>query len=109
MKKKIKILIIGGTGFLGFHLSKFFIKKKYKVFSLSKNNPKSLRYIKKIKYLRGDISKYHSIKFLKKYNFEYIVNCGGYVDHKNRIKTFKTHSNGCKNLLKIFTKLLISI
>lgn len=101
--KKIKILIIGGTGFLGFHLSKFFIKKKYQVFSLSKNNPKNLRYIKNVKYLYGDISKYHSIKFLKKYNFKYIINCSGYVDHKNKIKTFKIHSNGCKNLLKIFT------
>ena len=39
------------------------IKKKYKVFSLSKNNPKSLRYIKNVKYFYGDISKYHSIKF----------------------------------------------
>lgn len=103
MKNKFKILIVGGTGFLGFNLSKFFIKKNFEVFSLSKNIPKNFRRLNKVNYLHGDISKYHSIKFLKKYGFEYIVNSGGYVDHLNKRKTFNTHSNGCKNLLKIFT------
>ena len=32
------ILIIGGTGFLGFHLCSFF-KKKWRVFSLSQRPP----------------------------------------------------------------------
>lgn len=102
LKKKNKILIIGGTGFLGFHLSNYYIKKKYKVYSLSKNRPKKLKYLKKVKYLYGDISKYHSIKFLKKYDFEFIINSGGYVDHLNKKKTFNTHSHGCKNLIEIF-------
>ena len=37
MKKNI--LIIGGTGFIGFHISKL-LKKKNKVFSVSKKKPK---------------------------------------------------------------------
>ena len=36
------------------------------------------------------------------FNFNYIVNCGGYVDHVNKIRTFNTHFIGCKNLYKIF-------
>lgn len=100
MKKKI--LIVGGTGFFGYHLSKFFLKLNWIVFSLSKSPPNNLRKLKDIRYLYGDISKAKSIKFLKDFNFNYIINCGGYVDHVNKIRTFNTHFIGCKNLYKIF-------
>jgi nucleoside-diphosphate-sugar epimerase len=100
MKKNI--LIIGGTGFFGYHLSKYFLKFNWNVFSLSKSDPNDLRKLKNIKYLYGDISKAKSIEFLKNFNFNYIVNCGGYVDHVNKIRTFNTHFIGCKNLYKIF-------
>ena len=53
MKKKI--LIVGGTGFLGYHLAVFFIKKKFKVFSLSRSKPKKIRMIPNVKYLIADI------------------------------------------------------
>lgn len=100
MKKNI--LIVGGTGFFGYHLSKYFLKFNWNVFSLSKSDPNDLRKLKNIKYLYGDISKAKSIEFLKNFNFNYIVNCGGYVDHVNKIRTFNTHFIGCKNLYKIF-------
>ena len=100
MKKNI--LIIGGTGFFGFHLLNFFLKLKWNAFSLSKSPPNYLKTLKNVKYLYGDISKAYSIKFLKDYNFDYIINCGGYVDHVNKIRTIKTHLIGCKNLYKIF-------
>ena len=100
MKKNI--LIIGGTGFFGYHLLKFFLKFKWNVFSLSKSAPNNLRKLKNIRYLYGDISKEKSIEFLKDFNFNYIINCGGYVDHINKITTFNTHFIGCKNLYKIF-------
>ena len=66
MKKNI--LIIGGTGFLGYHLSKFF-KKDYFVTSLSKNRPQRRRRLKKIKYIYADISKQKELKILNKKNF----------------------------------------
>ena len=31
-------------------------------------------------------------------NFDYVVNLGGYVDHKNKSKTINSHYVGCKNL-----------
>jgi nucleoside-diphosphate-sugar epimerase len=101
MKKNI--LIIGGTGFFGYHLSKFFLKFNWDVFSLSKSAPNNLRKLKNIKYLYGDISKAKSIEYLKDFNFNYIINCGGYVDHVNKITTFNNHFIGCKNLYKIFS------
>ena len=34
-----RILIVGGTGFIGFHLSKSLIKSNF-IFSISRQNPK---------------------------------------------------------------------
>lgn len=102
MKKNI--LIVGGTGFLGYHLCLFFKKKKWNVFSLSKHLPKKSRKIKNIKYLYGDISKISKINFLKKKNINYVINCGGYVDHISNIGNFNNHFKGTKNLYKIFSK-----
>ena len=98
------ILIIGGTGFLGFHLCSFFKKKKWRVFSLSQRPPAKYRKVKKIKYLFGDISNIKRINFLSKLDINYIVNCGGYVDHFNKVETYNTHVKGSKNLYKIFSK-----
>ena len=39
-----------------------------------------------------------------KNSFNYVVNLGGYVDHSNKEKTFKSHYLGCKNLSEVFLK-----
>ena len=85
--KKI-IIIIGGTGFLGYHLCKFYLNKRYIVYSLSKNKPSKIRYLKKVKYLYADISKFNQLNILKNLFFNYVINCGGYVDHINKKKNF---------------------
>ena len=41
-KKRKKILIVGGTGFIGYHLAKLCKKKNWHVTSFSKNNPKKI-------------------------------------------------------------------
>lgn len=104
MKNQKSVLIVGGSGFLGFHLCKFFLKKKLKVLSLSLNRPSKLRKIKKVKYYYGDISNFSKIKFLRLLEIDYVINCGGYVDHYNKLKTYKSHVQGCKNLFRVFSK-----
>ena len=100
MKKK-KILIVGGTGFIGYHLSKFCLKKKWSVTSFSKNPPKKIRKISSVKYIRGDLCKLKDVKKIK-INFNYVVNLGGYVDHSKKKKTYQSHYLGCKNLCDYF-------
>ena len=97
MKKNKRILIVGGTGFIGYYLAKKCLSKKWIVVSFSKNFPRKLRHLKKVKYLKGDLSNKKDFKFLDQ-TFDYIVNLGGYVDHINREKTYNSHYKGCKNL-----------
>ena len=54
--KKIRILIAGGTGFLGYHLAKRCLKLKWKVVSISTKPPKKNRKLENVNYLILDIS-----------------------------------------------------
>ena len=104
MSLKNNILIVGGTGFIGYHLAKQSLKKGWKVTSISSNLPKKIRYLSKVKYIRCDITNKKLLKRSIREHFDYVVNLGGYVDHSNRKKTFKSHYEGCKNLTEIFLK-----
>jgi nucleoside-diphosphate-sugar epimerase len=108
LKPKKKILIVGGTGFIGFHLAKKSLKKGWQVTSISSRHPKKIRFLKKVKYIRSDITNKKLLKKSTKDTYDYVVNLGGYVDHSNKKKTFKSHYEGCQNLAQIFLKKKIS-
>ena len=55
--KKNKILITGGTGFIGYHLAKKCVSLNWSVDSISTKSPSSEKKLKKVKYLKIDISK----------------------------------------------------
>ena len=108
MKTKKKILIVGGTGFIGYHLAKKSLKKGWQVTSISSRHPKKIRFLKKVKYIQSDITNKKLLTKNIKGSFDYVVNLGGYVDHSNKKKTFKSHYEGCQNLAQIFLKKKIS-
>ena len=106
MKKRI--LITGGTGFIGYHVAKKCIDMGWEVVSLSKGKPNSIRTIKKVKYLIGYLTKKKDLKVLKK-KFDYVVNAAGVVDHSTNKDVFKAHYLGCKNLANFFVKKKIKL
>jgi len=108
LKLKKKILIVGGTGFIGYHLAKKSLKKGWQVTSISSRHPKKIRFLKKVKYIRSDITNKKLLKKSTKDTYDYVVNLGGYVDHSNKKKTFKSHYEGCQNLAQIFLEKKIS-
>tara|TARA_B100000787_G_scaffold162303_1_gene142886 strand:- start:33 stop:947 length:915 start_codon:yes stop_codon:yes gene_type:complete len=102
LKIKYKILIPGGTGFLGYHLCLFFLNKGWKVYSVSKNKPKKDRKIKGIKYIFCDVGNKKELNSKLDDYYDYIINLSGYVDHSKNISIIQTHFSGCKNLINKF-------
>ena len=99
-----KLLIIGGTGFLGYHVAVKAHKKNWVVHSISSRKPRKKRFHKNVKYLICDITKKKHLNKSLNLKYDYIINFGGYVDHSNKKKTYSTHFNGCKNLIDIIQK-----
>ena len=104
MKKKLNLLIAGGTGFIGYHLAKKAIKKGFNVSSLSSKKPKPYRYLKSVKYIICSTLKKKLLKKKLNQNYDFVVNLSGYVNHYEKKKTYLTHFQGCKNLADIFLK-----
>ena len=103
MKKTQKILIVGGTGFIGYHFAKKCLSKKFEVTSISRNRPKKIRRLKRIKYIYCDITNKKKLDSKLNKHYDYVINLGGDVDHHGK-NTFKSHFTGCKNLVEIFGK-----
>lgn len=100
-----KILVIGGTGFIGYHIIKEAKKRKYSIHSISLKHPKKKRFHQKVNYIKADISKYNQLKKKLTKNFDYVVNAGGYGIHprdgKEGEKLIRSHYLGLQNILKI--------
>ena len=86
-----KILIIGGTGFIGYHLASRCKKLNWKIVSVSTKKPTKKRRLKKVRYKIFDISIKKNLANIAKYKYDYVVNLGGYVDHINKAKTYRAH------------------
>tara|TARA_A100001011_G_scaffold396469_1_gene494409 strand:+ start:1734 stop:2624 length:891 start_codon:yes stop_codon:yes gene_type:complete len=97
-----KILIVGGTGFVGYHLAKETLKKGWKVYSISTRKPIKARRIGKVRYIICDITNKKKLQKSINFHFDYVVNLGGYVNHTDYSKTIKSHYYGCKNLVDFF-------
>ena len=103
-RKKENVLVVGGTGFIGYNFIKKIIKKKkFKIFSISTNFPSNHNRVKNVKYIICDISDKKKLKNkLDKIDFKFVINLGGYVDHSDKKKILNSHYLGCKNLAEVF-------
>ena len=96
------ILIIGGTGFIGYHLAKSCLRLKWNVSSVSLNKPKKIRRLNGVKYLILDISNKKNLKKIDKITYDFVINLGGYVEHINKTQVKKYHFLAVKNLYEYF-------
>ena len=101
---KLKILITGGTGFIGYHLAKKCLSLSWSVTSLSTKKPSQNRKLKKVKYKICDISNKKKLNNILNLDYDYVVNLAGYVDHSHKLNTMKSHYDGCRNLSLFFLK-----
>ena len=79
-----KIIVAGGSGFIGANLISDLISKGNQVISISKSISKIKRRVKKATYLFHDLKKPIEKNLLEKFtDIDYIINCSGYIDHRN--------------------------
>lgn len=98
-----KILITGGCGFIGSHISNFLIKKKYKVVILDNfSNASKNKINKKIKILKGDIRNYNDCLKATK-GIDVVIHLAA----MSRVNTSDKKFNFCINQNLIGSKKLI--
>ena len=101
------ILVIGGTGFIGYYVAKEAKRRGYRVTSISLRKPIKARHLKDVNYLRIDLSNFKSLKKKLSKDFDYVVNASGYGKHPKigtkGDKLFETHFYGLLNLLQVLS------
>ena len=99
-----KLLITGGTGFIGTHLAKHAIKKKWSVTSVSTKKPTKQNTINGVNYIICDLRYEKNLEKLFEKKFNYVINLSGYINHSNFFngghKAILDHFDILRNLIK---------
>ena len=100
-----KLLIVGGTGFIGSYLTNEALSRGFEVTVLSLNSKKVHPNSRHVDFLFSDITNLEKLsEVLKKNLFHHVVNLGGYINHSNfskgGSKIFDVHFMGLYNLIK---------
>ena len=96
---KMKILVTGGSGFLGSNLCNFLLDKKQKVFSVDIEKT----YNKKIKFYQGDIRDKNLINKITK-GVDVVIHCAAALPLWDEKDIFSVNVSGTKNLLECSLK-----
>jgi len=107
---KRKVLVAGGTGFIGSHIINTLIKNEYEVISISRSNPNKERNNPKVDYIEFNLTNPITEKLINYLSrVEYIINCSGCIDHKGfddgGSSIFKEHCLSVFNLTELALKL----
>jgi len=101
-----KLLIVGGTGFIGNNLTQKAVESGFLTTVISLNLPKEDYKVSNTEYLQADITDLdHLKKNLLNRKFDYIVNLSGYIDHSDFMnggrEIINAHFDGVQNLLQV--------
>ena len=100
------VLITGGTGFLGVHLTRYFLKQKYKVILLDTAPLTADDIRNKVDVVNVDITDRKSVNQLfSKFKPDFVVHAAAALPiHNNRNYIFSVNVNGTKNILEASLK-----
>jgi len=104
-KKKPKILITGGLGFIFSHVTEYFVKKGWDVVVIDNQSAGSHPEIidESFKYYKLDVAGQKAMKVILKENPEYIIHAAAISDVDYSLnKSFKTMKNNIMGNLNIF-------
>ena len=101
-----KLLIVGGTGFIGKNLTQKAVENGFSTTVLAYSLPHTSSQFSQAEYLQADIANLNQLKkILKNRKFDYVVNLSGYIDHSSFLcggrELIRTHFDGVQNLLQI--------
>ena len=102
----LNVLITGGAGYIGSHVSELLINKNWKVFiydNLVTGYEKLIN--KKAKFIKGDIKDFKKLsQTIKDYNIISVIHLAAYLNiseaEKKKRKYFVNNVGGTLNLLK---------
>tara|TARA_B100000795_G_scaffold44236_1_gene29014 strand:- start:497 stop:1408 length:912 start_codon:yes stop_codon:yes gene_type:complete len=101
-----KLLIVGGTGFIGKNLTQKAVESGFLTTVISLNLPKKDYQVLNTEYLQADVTNLDHLKeTLFNRKFDYIINLSGYIDHSDFMsggrEIIGAHFNGVQNLLQV--------
>lgn len=108
-----RILIIGGTGFIGRNLTQFCIEKGLSCSVMSLNKPDEQHCLFGVEYLVADLRNVNGLlRALQSCEpFDYVVNLSGYVDHSSFLnggrQVIGAHFIGVMNLLQVLDRSIL--
>lgn len=99
-----KLLVVGGTGFIGSHIVDEAIKRGWLVTATCYLNNHPLKAIdSRYRLIQLNLNDTETLKKLNCTKFDYVINASGYIDHKKfnngGSPTINTHFLGLMNLL----------
>ena len=103
-----KVLVIGGSGFIGHHLVQELNECALDVTSVSLNAPEEERQVSGVRYLTLDLVARDSLGLLAYEDYDYVVHLGNYIDHSGfwlgGQSVIEEHFGGLLNLLSILSR-----
>ena len=73
LKKNPSLLVLGGTGFIGRHIIKKAVSKRWYVTSVSLSFPDKNKRIKKVQYYKVDLKNFSAVKNQLNKSFNYVI------------------------------------